>query len=147
YKLVWKNRTGFARLAMTHGYPILPLASVGPDNAFSILLDADDFMVSRLGRLAQKIPGMSRLLRDGEAVPPIARGLAFTPIPRPERFYFSFGRPISTKKYQGRENDPEALMELRKKVEDSINEQLGRLLLMREQDTDKGLVRRILTSL
>ncbi len=147
YKLVWKNRTGFARLAIAHGYPILPMASVGPDNAYTILLDADDFLESLPGRLATSFGPVRRLLRDGEAVPPIARGIGPTLIPRPERFYFSFGRPIPTRAYRGRENDPDALMELRKKVEDSIHQQMGRLLLLREQDTDKGLLRRILTRL
>jgi 1-acyl-sn-glycerol-3-phosphate acyltransferase len=32
YKLVWKNRLGFARLAIQHGYPIVPFASVGAEH-------------------------------------------------------------------------------------------------------------------
>ena len=31
YKVIWKERTGFARMAIEHGYPITPFASVGPE--------------------------------------------------------------------------------------------------------------------
>lgn len=39
YKLVWKNRLGFARLAIQHGYPIVPFASVGAEHGIDIVLD------------------------------------------------------------------------------------------------------------
>ena len=41
YKLVWKNRLGFARLAIQHEYPIVPFASVGAEHGIDILLDSD----------------------------------------------------------------------------------------------------------
>ena len=49
YRLVWKQRTGFARLAIEHGYDIIPFGSVGPDEAFDILFDANDVMGFRSG--------------------------------------------------------------------------------------------------
>ena len=41
YQLVWKKRLGFVRLAVEHSYRILPFASVGQEDAFSIILDAN----------------------------------------------------------------------------------------------------------
>lgn len=147
YKLIWKDRTGFARLAIEHGYEIVPFASVGPENAFSILADADDLKNSRLGRLLTEKGVMQTLLRDGEAVPPLVRGIGPTMIPRPEKFYTRFGAPVSTAPLKDRAADPEAWWEVRRSVESEINRLFGRLLLYREQDTDKGLLRRILTRL
>ncbi|MBK5646870.1 MAG: acyltransferase family protein, partial [Acinetobacter sp.] len=42
YQLIWKKRTGFARLAIEHGYDIIPFASVGADDCFHIVIDAND---------------------------------------------------------------------------------------------------------
>ncbi|MEW5733254.1 MAG: lysophospholipid acyltransferase family protein [Thermodesulfobacteriota bacterium] len=147
YKLIWKQRTGFARLAIQHGYPIVPVASVGPENAYSILFDADDFMASWMGKVLDKNGVVEGLLRNGEAVPPIARGILLTPIPRPERFYVMFGKPIDTSPYQGRQDEKKVQQEVRTLTEKAINAQFGKLLLYREQDTKKGVLRRILTHL
>lgn len=145
YKLIWKERAGFVRLAVEHGYPIVPMASVGPENAWSILYDADDFLKSRLGRLFQNNRMLSKIMRNGEVIPPIARGIGPTLIPRPERFYFSFGQPIETAPFAGKAHDRAVLYGIRKAVGDSITGQIGNLLIKREQDTRKSLLRRILT--
>jgi len=42
YQLLWKQRTGFVRMAVEHGYPIVPFASVGAEECYSIHLDAND---------------------------------------------------------------------------------------------------------
>ena len=39
YKLVWKERVGFARLAIQYGVPIVPFASVGVEDMFEIVLE------------------------------------------------------------------------------------------------------------
>jgi 1-acyl-sn-glycerol-3-phosphate acyltransferase len=41
YKLIWKERMGFARLAIQHGYMIVPFAAVGAEEAVDIVLDGD----------------------------------------------------------------------------------------------------------
>ena len=61
--------------------------------------------------------------------------------------YFSFGKPISTKALKGRQDDEKALLKLQAKVADSVSGQIRELLLVREQDTDKGLWRKLLTRL
>ncbi len=147
YKLIWKDRTGFVRLAIEYGYKIVPLASVGADNSFSILFDANDFLDSRLGRQLTKVSAVKKFLREGEAVMPIARGLGPTLIPRPERYYFTFGKPIDTSDFAGRHDDKQTRLQLRKIVEDALYSQIQELLHYREQDTDKGLLRKLLTRL
>ncbi|MGE5441823.1 MAG: hypothetical protein ACM3Q0_02020, partial [Bacteroidota bacterium] len=42
YKLIWKARTGFVRMAIRYGYPVVPFAQVGADDAFDILVDAGE---------------------------------------------------------------------------------------------------------
>jgi 1-acyl-sn-glycerol-3-phosphate acyltransferase len=39
YELMWKQRVGFARCAIKHGYPILPCACVGTEDMFDPIYD------------------------------------------------------------------------------------------------------------
>ena len=78
---------------------------------------------------------------------PLTRGLGLTALPRPERFYFAIGDEIEVSPYQGKENDQDALFELRDEVAFSIQDIIGELLTIRENDIDKGLFRKLLTSL
>ncbi len=58
YKLVWKNRLGFARLAIQHAYPIVPFASVGAEHGIDIVLDTDSPLMAPTQFLADKLLGM-----------------------------------------------------------------------------------------
>ncbi len=60
HKLVWKKRTGFARMAIEHGYDIIPFASAGCDEAYRVLVDGNDFQQSWLGRTLLKRPRARR---------------------------------------------------------------------------------------
>ncbi len=145
YKLVWKQRTGFVRMAIENGYDIIPFASVGPDDTYSILFDAND--ISKwMGGALRRTGFYKEMLRGGEIIPPISRGLGLTGLPRPERFYFSFGKPISTKALAGMADDS-TLLSLREKVADSIYDQIEDMKKVREQDSDNPLWRRVLTRL
>ena len=44
YTLKWNDRTGFVRMAMKHGYDIIPVAAVGAEEAFTVVKDANDFL-------------------------------------------------------------------------------------------------------
>lgn len=145
YQLTWKKRTGFARMAIENGYPITPFASLGPDDAFDILIDADDISGSAVGHALRRSGLYEGLLRNGDMIMPIARGLGLTSLPRPERFYFGFGKPISTKKYQGMEDDPEALMELRTKVERAIKRKMKELEAVRATQDKATLFDRVVS--
>jgi 1-acyl-sn-glycerol-3-phosphate acyltransferase len=146
YQLIWKDRVGFVRMAVEHGYPIIPVATIGAENAYDILWDAEDFLASPLGKLLHKSGVSEKYLRGGEAIPPFARGLGLTMIPRPEKLYYAFGKPIETSSVQDK-TDYVSLMKIRKKVEDSLYKSIRHLLFIREQDTDVGLWRHILKKL
>lgn len=120
YKLIWKERLGFVKMAAQYNYPIQPFASIGADEAFSILLDSGDFKNSPLTKLVENTSFWGKLLKYGDEIPPISRGVALSPIPRPEPFFFIFGEPIDTSAYRKKIHDDEAMMELRDKVEATV---------------------------
>ena len=144
HQLIWKKRMGFARMAIQHGYQIIPFASKGADNVYSILLDGKDVMASPLGRLFD-VTGFTKILRGGDMIPPIVRGVGPTLLPRPERLYFSFGEPIETKRFGGNYEDKDALVTLRKEVEDALLTQIKILLFILDQDKDHSFWRRLFT--
>jgi 1-acyl-sn-glycerol-3-phosphate acyltransferase len=132
YRLIWKERIGFVQMAAAHGYRIVPFASVGADEAFDIALDADDLMRTPIGALLRATGLAQKYLRDGEALPPLVRGLGPTLVPKPVRFRFSFGAPIATAAYRRKTDDVAAMLALRAKVAASIEAQLALLLAQRE---------------
>ena len=140
YKLIWKERTGFARMAIAHGYPVTPFASVGPEECYDILVDANDVMASPLGRFLDRAGITKKLLRGGEVIMPLSRGLGFTMLPRPERFYFSVGEPIDTRRFAGRQDDPEAQLALREEVRRAVEDQIAMLMQVRERDPRRSLL-------
>jgi len=144
YKLIWKARTGFARMAIRHGYPIVPFAQVGADDAFDILIDANDVMSSPVGRLLKTTGIADQFLRGGEMIFPLARGLGLTGLPRPERFYFSVLPPVETRQYEGREDDDEVVYDLRDRVRDAIRDEIARLRAYRKTDREVSFVRRLI---
>lgn len=144
YKLIWKNRTGFARMAIRYGYPIMPFASVGAEDAYDIWLDAADIMNSPIGTLLTRTGVAKDWLRNGEMIPPIARGLGWSVLPRPERFYFGMCEPIDTSHYAGREDDESAVYELRDRVRDAIRDEIAHLQEFRRTDNETGFLRRLI---
>lgn len=149
YQLTWKRRTGFCSMAIQHGYNILPFAAVGPDDMYDILLDAEDILRSPVGKLMKRVGLLKKdgLLRGGDILMPLTRGLGPTMLPRPEKFYFSIGDEIDVSAYAGKEDDQGALLDLRDKVAYAIQDQISELLTVREQDKNKGVIRKLLTSL
>ncbi len=131
YRLIWKERIGFVTLAAAFGYSIVPFASLGADESLHIAVDGPDIMSSPIGKLLQATGIADKYLRGGEALPPLVRGLGLTWIPEPQRFFVSFGPPISTSPYRRRAKDVAAMHELRTKVASSIEAQLEFLQRMR----------------
>jgi len=137
YQLIWKQRTGFARLAIEHGYDIIPFGSVGPDENFRILLDAKDISESRLWKLlSQRLP-LDAYTRNGDMIPPLARGLGLTLLPRPQRYYFGFGRRIRTSHLGRDASDTDAVWRLRERVAGAVEQQIDELLAFRKSDRKK----------
>ena len=134
YQLIWKNRSGFARLAIEHGYDIIPFGALGADENFDILLDAGEVSRSRLWTLFDDHLKLSERTRGGDMIPPLVRGIGASLVPRPQRFYFGFGKRISTARLQGRSDDARRVWALREKVAKAIEEQLDMLIDYRQQD-------------
>ena len=135
YRLIWKNRTGFAALAIAHGYPIVPFAAVGAEECFDILLDADDLRHSPLG------PVLEWLTPRADEIPPVVAGIG--PLPRPQRFYFRFEAPIETTAWPGREASQDACLELREQVKRAIERGIRALRRERRRDPDAALAPRL----
>ncbi len=139
YKLVWKNRLGFARLAIQHGYPIVPFASVGAEHGIDIVLDTDSPLLAPVVFLAEKLLGTPD-------APPLVRGVGLTPLPRPERQYYWFGEPIETTEFTGQEADDNAARKVRERTASAIEEGIELMLAEREADPNRSLVGRLLRS-
>ncbi|MDJ0786144.1 MAG: lysophospholipid acyltransferase family protein [Myxococcota bacterium] len=148
YKLVWKERIGFASLAIEHGVPIVPFASVGVEDMFEILLDADEILHSPLGKLADAL-GISDQpwFRHGEIIPPLARGTGPAGLPRLQRQYFDFSAPIDTTRFAGLHQDRAACFALRGEVQTAIQAGIARLSEVRDADPERYPVQRALRRL
>jgi 1-acyl-sn-glycerol-3-phosphate acyltransferase len=147
YRLIWKERFGFVKLAVEHGYTITPYATVGAEEAFDVLLDSTDYMKTPLGRVLKSTGVADRYLRGGEEFPPLVRGLGLSMIPRPEKLYFSLGTPIETSRYRGQVGDPLVLKRVRDRVGRSLTRLIAELREYRAQDTEPGTLRRVLNRL
>ena len=123
---------------------LLMIAQVGADDAFDILIDANDVMSSPVGRLLKTTGIADQFLRGGEMIFPLARGLGLTGLPRPERFYFSVLPPVETRQYEGREDDDEVVYDLRDRVRDAIRDEIARLRAYRKTDREVSFVRRLI---
>ncbi len=132
YQLLWKNRLGFARMAIRHRVPIIPFAAVGAEDAWDIVADANLVLRSPLGKLLAR----TRLPID-EMLFPLVRGIGPTPIPRPERLYFQFQRPIATTRYRGAWQDDDACSALRDRVRASVERGIRDLRRRQASDPER----------
>jgi 1-acyl-sn-glycerol-3-phosphate acyltransferase len=74
YRLFWDGRRGFAAAAARAGAPIIPVAAIGPDDAFRV--------IGREPFLGRRLVGVDLPLVAGP------------PVPRPVKFTFWVGEPI-----------------------------------------------------
>lgn len=133
-RTVWKARTGFARMALEHGYRIIPFASLGADETYRISWDANDLEQSLLGDALTATGLMERLYRGGDLFAPRAHGVGpYGLLPRRERFYFRFGKPIDTAEWNGK-TDTLTQMDVRRQTEEAINMMMFDMMDLREQE-------------
>lgn len=137
YRLTWQDRLGFARMAIQHRCPIVPFAAVGADDCWDIVLDGDDVMGSPIGKY------LKRWGLRSDLIVPLVRGVGFTPIPRPQRFYFKFGQAISTEEYQGQYENIRYCKNLRDKVKATVESDMEWLIDYRRQDPQRALIPRL----
>jgi 1-acyl-sn-glycerol-3-phosphate acyltransferase len=145
YKLVWKERIGFARLAIQCGVPIVPFASVGVEEMFEIVADAEDILRSPVGDLLRALGITERpWFRGGDILPPIARGRGPAGLPRLERQYFLFGPPIDTRRFARQHEDAGRCLALRREVQQAIEMQIADLLAVQSADPERYPIQRLL---
>jgi 1-acyl-sn-glycerol-3-phosphate acyltransferase len=77
YQLLWKERLGFARLAIEFGYPIVPFAAVGAEEMYDVVADDATPGYRQVSALMKRLVGVP--------LPPEPRGAGPTLLPRPER--------------------------------------------------------------
>ncbi len=135
YQLIWKERLGFARLAIEFGYPIVPFAAVGAEEMFHVVVDRETPVAAQVSALMRRLVGLP--------LPPIPRGIGATLFPRPERLYFWFGQPVDTSRYGGAAADDAAARAVRDEVRGEVEAGIRILLAERERDPHRRLVRRL----
>ena len=95
-------------------------------------------MNTPLGRYLRRSGIADRYLRGGEEFPPLVRGLGLTAVPRPEKLYFSIGRPIDMARYRGQEDDPDVLRRARNRVGRSLEQLIVELRAHRARAKGQG---------
>lgn len=98
YKLIWKDKPDFVRMAAKSNALIIPFAAVGGDDAYDIAMDTDEVLANPLlGPLARRLTNQvfkgTTLEGSDDAVSPITKlpglGLpSLVPLPKLERLYF-----------------------------------------------------------
>lgn len=144
YELQWKERYGFVTLAATYGYTIMPFGLVGPDDFYGHLMEGQDLPNSALGKLLAHVGLLNEGTRS-DIIPPIPIGSLGTPLPKPQRCYLGFGKPINLSQYKGKTLAKGKVRSIREHAAEQIETQLAELLLRREQDKEKdSLLKRLL---
>ncbi|MFI6866899.1 lysophospholipid acyltransferase family protein [Nocardia sp. NPDC050406] len=141
YVLDWRGRTGFARMAIETGAPIVPMAMIGGDDVYDVVFDGAHPAMRPVRNLVEAL-GLRASL-----TPPLIRGLGPTLLPKPERFYFSLGDPIDTSAWAEASDPEEAASELRDVVRKALEEELKFLLSQRDQDRGRSLFGRAMQAL
>jgi 1-acyl-sn-glycerol-3-phosphate acyltransferase len=118
YQLMWKERLGFVRMAIKHGYPIVPCASIGLEDMIDVAFDIPlDFLRKDL-----KMPVPAPFLPH-----------------RLERIYFWFGEPISTSQYNKDFKNDDFARELRDKVKAAVETGIRELQEKQARDPNRFL--------
>lgn len=145
YRLQWRERFGFLRLAARQGYTIQPFGMVGPDEFYDQLISSAELPDSPPGRLLRQLGILTPDTRR-DILPPVPLGALGSPLPKPKRCFIGFAEPLDLSRFAGRTPTPRQLERLRDDIAGRIHGQLRELLLYREQHrSEDGLLRRILT--
>tara|TARA_R110002110_G_scaffold66978_1_gene183009 strand:- start:99693 stop:100586 length:894 start_codon:yes stop_codon:yes gene_type:complete len=145
YELQWKERYGFVKLAVQHGYTIMPFGIVGPDEFYGHLMEGQDLPGSALGKLLRRAGLLNDNTRE-DMLPPVPVGALGTLFPKPQRCYVGFGEPIDLSAEKGKRLGKKRLSAIRDQVAEEIETQLAELLFTREQHrSGDSLLRRLLT--
>lgn len=132
YALRWQGRSGFARVSVANGYPIVPVGLVGGDDVYRSWTTRDSAYAKFSAALSRRLNGRP------EMAMPLLRGIGPTLIPRPQRMYLRFGAPIDTTTPLGVENEQWVDI-VKERTRRQLETILSELLRLREKDPYRGL--------
>ena len=138
YQLIWKNRLGFVKMAVENQCTIVPFSAIGGEECYELVWDSKEIQNSPLGTLLRHI-GIRK-----DMVVPLVKGVGLTPLPKPQRFYYKFGEPISTDHLKGMEGDENSLNDLKSQVKEAVEAGMADLLSFRDSDPNRNLFNRIM---
>ena len=139
YQLIWKNRLGFVKMAVENQCTIVPFSAIGGEECYELVWDSKEIQNSPLGTLLKHFGVRNDL------VVPLVKGVGLTPLPKPQRFYYKFSKPITTGHLKGLEQDEEALNALKDSVKESVESGMKELLAFRDADPNRNLLNRIMS--
>jgi 1-acyl-sn-glycerol-3-phosphate acyltransferase len=141
YQLLWGDRTGFARMAIAAGCPIVPFGGVGAEDRFQVLVDTDQRVAAPVRALMRRVAGRN------DVGTLLVRGSGPLCLPRLDRLYFRFGAPIATTPWAGRADDPQARAQCRDLVKAEVEAHIDYLLSLRDGDPQRPLLPRVVDAL
>ena len=115
YELSWKERLGFARMAIKYGYQIIPCAAVGTEDMLEIMYDIPiDFIRKDLS-----MPVVSLNPKNLQKI------------------YFWFGKPISTAQYNGDYTNDTYAKQVRDQVKAAVEFGIQQMKLKQQNDPNR----------
>lgn len=128
---------GFARLAVEHGYTIVPFAAVGAEEAVDIVLDGDNPLLAPTRLFVEKVLGSRTRCRSpaGSASPPFRdRNVSTTGSANGSR----------PRRSRGRQDDDAVVRAVREQTKKAVEQGMEFLLAERENDPNRSVIRRLL---
>ncbi len=120
YRLIWKGREGFIRLALRNRCPIIPSANVGTDDTYHVFFDG--------------YTTAYKFFRTRKAMFPISLPVGIGVLPFPVKMTQYVGEPIHFGYPPEAEHDPAIVRECKDLVKSRIYELIDRGLQERQQD-------------
>jgi len=124
YTLMWKDRTGFAKMAVTYGCLIIPVASVGTEDMLDVMYDIPAGWL--FGGRDITLPAVK---------PPSPEKL--------QRIYFHFAPPISTAAFGHDGENTEYCRIVRDRTKAAIEQSLQLLQKKQAEDPNRLMVKRL----
>jgi len=121
YRLVWKARVGFVRLAVEMNYTITPVGVAGGDDCFDVIADADDYVNTLVGRWLHRSGLLDRFFRGRDEMPPLVRGMGLSVLPKPVPIHVSYGEPIDVAELTNGSTSDSALFGAREEIAKQID--------------------------
>jgi 1-acyl-sn-glycerol-3-phosphate acyltransferase len=118
YSLLWKEHLGFARLAIKHGYPIVPCALVGMED-----------MIDIVANINLKACQKGQFLPVGSVNPK-----------KLQKLYFWVGEPIPTAQYKGEWTNDNLCREVRDKTKAAVEQGIKTMQKRQQTDPDRFLM-------